>query len=181
MAMTRTLPSARRSPSRERGVTPSLIAAVAANGIIGNRGALPWKLPDDMARFRALTMGHAVIMGRSTFESMGKPLRGRRNIVLSRNAGLQVEGCCVVHSPAEALRAASGDEEPFVIGGASVYAAFLPGAQRLYITWIDVEVPGDTLFPGVDWAAWRVTREIAAADKGGPFPHRFVDYERAPA
>jgi len=167
-------------------VTTSLIAAVAANGVIGNRGALPWKLPDDMARFRELTMGHAVIMGRSTFESMGKPLRGRRNIVLSRNAGFQIAGCIVVHSAREALaeaaaKAAAGDTEAFVIGGAAVYELFLPGADRLYLTWIDVEVRGDTAFPSVDWRAWRVTRE--ASGDAGPqeaFPHRFVDYERVP-
>jgi dihydrofolate reductase len=168
-------------------VTTSLVAAVAANGIIGNRGALPWKLPDDMARFRELTMGRAVIMGRSTFESMGKPLRGRRNIVLSRTAGLRIEGCIVVHSPEEALgeavsHAAPGETEAFVIGGAAVYEVFLPGANRLYLTWIDVEVPGDTRFPAVDWRAWRVARETpGAVDQEGRFPHRFVDYERARA
>lgn len=169
-------------------MTTSLIAAVAANGVIGNRGSLPWKLPDDMARFRELTMGHAVIMGRSTFESLGKPLRGRRNIVLSRNSALRIEGCIVVHSAREALEAAAaeaeaaaGDTEAFVIGGAAVYELFLPGADRLYLTWIDVEVRGDTAFPPVDWSAWRVTRE--ASGDAGPqeaFPHRFVDYERAP-
>ena len=163
-------------------MTTSLIAAVAANGVIGNRGALPWRLTDDMARFRDLTMGHAVIMGRATFASLRKPLRGRRNIVLSRDKGLRIEGCAVAHSLAAALEAASGDDEAFVIGGASVYELFLPGAHRLYITWIDVEVPGDTVFPAVDWRAWRVTRETAgpAGPPGGPLPYRFVDYERVP-
>ena len=163
-------------------MTTSLIAAVAANGVIGSRGAVPWKLPDDMARFRALTMGHAVIMGRSTFESLGKPLRGRRNIVLSRNAGLRIEGCLVAHSPREARKAAAGNGQAFVIGGAAVYELFLPDAHRLYLTWVDVEVPGDTFFPTVDWRAWRVTHEAAGpSGAGDPFPHRFVDYERAPA
>jgi dihydrofolate reductase len=160
-------------------VTISLIAAVAAHGVIGNRGALPWRLPDDMARFRELTMGHAVIMGRATFASLRKPLRGRRNIVLSRDAGLRIEGCAVVHSRAEAQEAASGDDEAFVIGGASIYELFLPGAHRLYITWIDVAVPGDTVFPTVDWREWRVTREAAGQPKA-PLPYRFVDYERVP-
>jgi len=166
-------------------VIVSLIAAVAANGVIGDRGALPWRLPDDMARFRGLTTGHAVIMGRSTFESLQKPLRGRRNIVLSRAAGLRIPGCVVVHSRQAAIDAAvadaaAGDEEAFVIGGAAVYELFLPEAQRLYLTWIDVEVPGDTFFPPVDWRAWRVLRETAGpADPGVLVPHRFVDYERA--
>jgi dihydrofolate reductase len=160
-------------------MTISLIAAVAANGMIGNRGALPWRLPDDMARFRQLTMGHVVIMGRSTFESLGKPLQGRRNIVLSRNVGLRIEGCLVAHSPREARKAAAGNGEAFVIGGAAVYELFLPDAHRLHLTWIDVDVPGDTLFPVVDWREWHVTRETAGpSGPGVPFPHRFVDYER---
>jgi dihydrofolate reductase len=161
-------------------VTISLIAAVAANGVIGNRGALPWRLPDDMARFRELTMGHAVIMGRSTFESLRKPLRGRRNIVLSRTVGLRIYGCLVVNSLQGALEAAA-DDKAFVIGGAAVYELFLPGTHHLYLTWIDAEVTGDTVFPPVDWREWRVIREIAGApDPGGAFPHRFVDYERVP-
>ena len=160
-------------------MTTSLIAAIASNGTIGDRGALPWKLPDDMARFRELTMGHAVIMGRATFESIRKPLGGRRNIVLSRDIGLRIPGCLVVPSLQAALDAAAGDQEAFVIGGASVYGLFLPGARRLYVTWIDVPVAGDTVFPGVDWSAWRVTREIAGR-AGDSLPHRFVDYERVP-
>ncbi len=158
----------------------SLVAAVAANGVIGDRGALPWRLPDDMARFRRLTTGHAVIMGRATFESLQKPLRDRRNIVLSRNAGLRIPGCIVANSPRGALEAAAGEAEVFVIGGAAVYELFLPEARRLYLTRIDVDVRGDTFFPSVDWRAWRVARETAgSADPGERFPHRFVDYERA--
>jgi dihydrofolate reductase len=158
----------------------SLIAAVAANGVIGNRGALPWRLPDDMARFRELTLGHAVIMGRSTFESLGRPLKRRRNVVLSRNDGLQIDGCIVVHSVESARKAVEGDDEAFVIGGAAVYSLFLPTADRLYITWIDAEVPGDTLFPPVDWREWKVIRQSAApAGETGELPHRFVDYSRA--
>lgn len=168
-------------------MTISLIAAVAANGVIGVRGALPWRLPDDMARFRRLTMGHAVIMGRSTFASLRKPLAGRRNIVLSRDASLRIEGCLVVNSREEAREAAAGDraageDEAFVIGGAAVYELFLPEAHRLYMTWIDVNVPGDAIFPAVDWSAWRIAREVAGpAEAAGTFPHRFVDYERGPA
>jgi dihydrofolate reductase len=135
-----------------------------------------------MARFRRLTMGHAVIMGRSTFASLRKPLAGRRNIVLSRDASLRIGGCIVVHSREDALKAAAEDDEAFVIGGAAVYKLFLPEARRLYLTWIDAEVTGDAVFPAVDWSAWRITRELAGpAEAGGGLPHRFVDYERLPA
>jgi dihydrofolate reductase len=157
----------------------SLIAAVAANRVIGNRGALPWRLPDDLARFRRLTMGHAVVMGHQTFDSMGKPLSGRRNIVLTRDTDLQIPGCAVAHSPAEAL-AAAGDRETFIIGGAAIYALFLPLADFMYLTLIDAEVPGETLFPDVRWEEWRVLRETPGRiDPRWPLPHRFVDCERA--
>ena len=161
----------------------SLIAAVAANRVIGNKGALPWRLPDDLARFRRLTMGHAVIMGHATFASMGRPLPGRRNIVLTREAALQISGCDMAHSPEEAL-AAAGGQETFIIGGAAIYALFLPLADLMYLTLIDVEVPGETLFPDVRWEEWRVLRETpgrvdpASTDSGSPLPHRFVDYAR---
>ena len=166
-------------------MTISLIAAVAANGVIGRGGKLPWRLPDDMARFKALTMGHPVIMGRSTFESLGRPLAGRRNIVMSRDPGRKIEGCVVVSSLDAARRAAAGEgarvpaeEEAFVIGGAAIYALFLPEAHRLYLTWIDAEVDGDATFPAVDWNQWRVTNE-SRGDAGSALPHRFVDYERS--
>jgi len=164
-------------------VTISLIAAVAANGVIGDRGKLPWRLPDDMARFRALTMGHPVIMGRPTFESLGRPLAGRRNIVLSRDPGRRIEGCVVVSS-LDAAREAAADEaaraggEAFVIGGAAVYAMFLPEARRMYLTWIDAMMDGDTTFPAVDWSLWRVTSETRGPPAAA-IPHRFVDYERS--
>jgi dihydrofolate reductase len=157
----------------------SLIAAVAANRVIGNKGALPWRLPDDLARFKRLTMGHAVIMGHATFASMGKPLSGRQNIVLTRDPALRLSGCFVVHSADEAL-AAAGDQEAFVIGGAAVYALFLPRADLMYLTLIDVDVPGETLFPDVRWEEWRVLRETPGrVDPRSSLPHRFVDYARA--
>ena len=157
----------------------SLVAAVAANRVIGNRGSLPWRLPDDLARFKRLTMGHAVVMGHATFDSMGRPLPGRSNIVLTRNTRLHIPGCAVVHSPEEAMTAA-GDGETFIIGGAAIYALFLPRADRMYLTLIDAEVPGETLFPDVRWEEWRVLRETpASVGPRSPLPHRFVDYVRA--
>jgi dihydrofolate reductase len=156
----------------------SLIAAIAANRVIGNRGALPWRLPDDLARFKRLTMGHAVIMGHATFASMGRPLSGRLNIVLTRDTGLQIPGCAMAHSAGEALAAAEG-REAFIIGGAAVYAVFLPLADHMYLTLIDAEVPGETLFPDVRWEEWRVMRETPGPQEPDiSLPHRFVDYER---
>jgi dihydrofolate reductase len=159
----------------------SLIAAVAANRVIGNKGTLPWRLPDDLARFKRLTMGHAVIMGHATFTSMGRPLPGRQNIVLTRNAALQIPGCDMRHSAAEALAAAEG-REAFIIGGAAIYALFLPLADLMYLTLIDVDVPGETLFPDVRWEEWRVLSDTPGrVDSRSPLPHRFVDYERVTA
>ena len=159
-------------------VVVSLIAAVAANRVIGNKGTLPWRLPDDLARFKRLTMGHAVIMGHATFSSMGRPLSGRLNIVLTRDTRLLIPGCSVVHSTDEAL-AAAGDREAFIIGGAAVYAVFLPLADRMYLTLIDADVPGETLFPDVRWEEWRIIQETPGQlDSAPPLPHRFVDYER---
>jgi dihydrofolate reductase len=156
----------------------SLIAAIAANRVIGYRGALPWRLPDDLSRFRRLTMGHTVVMGHATFDSMGTPLAGRRNIVLTRAAGLRIPGCDMAHSPEEAL-AAARDQETFIIGGAAIYAVFLPLADLMYLTWVDTEVPGETLFPDVRWDEWRIVRETPGrVDPRWPLPHRFVDYAR---
>jgi dihydrofolate reductase len=161
----------------------SLIAAVASNRVIGRRGAIPWRIPGDLPRFKRLTMGHPVIMGHATFVSLGKPLPGRINIVLSRDPALAIPGCTVVHSRDEALRAAErgAPGEAFVIGGASVYALFLPVAARLYITWVDADVTGDTWFPEVSWNEWQVQDETAgkpAAIGQDVLPHRFVDYVR---
>jgi dihydrofolate reductase len=158
----------------------SIVVAIAANRVIGVHGRLPWRLPDDLARFRRLTLNHSVIMGRSTYESIGKPLARRKNIVLTRTSGLAIEGCSVAGSRDEALEAA-GDEGPvFILGGASVYAQFLPIADRMFITWVDRDVEGDILFPDVEWSAWRVMQSSPTVmDAEGRFPHRFVDYERS--
>jgi len=161
-------------------MTVSLVAAIAANRVIGAGGALPWRIPDDMARFRRLTMGRSVIMGRATFASLGKPLEGRRNIVLSRAHDLRIKGCAVAHSMEEALAAADASSAVgggvFVIGGASVYGLFLPSARHLYLTWIDAAAQGDALFPDVDWDEWSMVRETPGSAL--PVPHRLVDYEK---
>jgi len=148
-------------------MTVSLIAAIARNGVIGSDGKLPWSLPADLKRFREITTGHHVIMGRKTHESIGRPLPDRTNVVLSRTRGYAPAGCTVAHGLEEALEQAraAGDDEALVIGGATVYAAALPSAERLYLTRIDADVTGDVRFPRLDPACWsEVSREEHAAD-----------------
>lgn len=127
----------------------SLIAACSENRVIGNGGKIPWHLPDDFRRFKARTMGHPIIMGRKTYESIGRPLPGRTNIVITRDSGREIPGCIVVSSLTEAIERAKGidKEEIFVIGGGQVYAEALPLADRLYLTLIHAIIDGDAFFP----------------------------------
>ncbi len=156
----------------------SLVAAVADGGVIGSRGRLPWRLPADLARFKRLTMGHAVVVGRRTFQSIGRPLPGRRMIVLSRDPGFRAPGCTVVSSVEEAL-AEAGSGECFVIGGAAVYALFLPLASKLHITRVHAVVPGDALFPALDAREWELTGSTAGVvDADNPLPHEFETWRR---
>ncbi|HSG13620.1 MAG TPA: dihydrofolate reductase [Gaiellaceae bacterium] len=147
----------------------SLLAAVAHGGVIGRDGAVPWHLPEDMARFRELTTGHTVVMGRRTWESLPdrfRPLPGRRNIVITRNPAWSEPGAERAGSVEDALGLAQGEEHVFVIGGAEIYAAALPHADELLLTEVDLDVAGDTFFPDWDRTAFReVSREeIVSAD-----------------
>ena len=157
----------------------SLIAAIARNGVIGIDNRLPWHLPADLKHFKALTTGNTVIMGRKTWESLPekfRPLPGRRNIVVTRNAAFRAEGALVAASlPAAVALAASG--MAFVIGGAELYAAALPLADRLDLTEIDADYAGDTRFPERDPKQWRETAREAQADAAG-LRFAFVSYER---
>lgn len=146
----------------------SLIAAVAANGVIGSDNALPWRLPEDLKRFKALTLGHPVIMGRKTYESIGRPLPGRRNIVISRNTAYMADGCETASSLEAAIAACNGTtDEVFVIGGAQIYAEALPLAQRLYLTEICRAFQGDARFPAIRRGGWAETaREKHRTDDG---------------
>ena len=140
---------------------------------------MPWHLPADLKRFKALTMGHPVVMGRKTYESIGKPLPGRRNLVITRNRSYSATGCDVVHSLDAALAACRGAQEIFVIGGAELYRESLPRAHCLEFTEIHAEFEGDATFPQFCVERWReVAREIHGAEAGIPFGYDFVRYER---
>ena len=156
-----------------------LIAALATNRVIGKNNALPWHLPADLKRFKALTMGHPVVMGRKTYASIGKPLPGRHNLVITRNCDYSAPGCDVVHSLDAALAACRGAQEVFIIGGAELYRESLPRAHRLEFTEIHAEFEGDASFPQFSLERWRETgREIHSAEAGVPFRYDFVRYER---
>lgn len=159
----------------------SLIAAVAANGVIGRDNGLPWNLPADLRLFQALTMGHALIMGRRTWESFATPLPGRRIIVVTRRQDWDLpEGVEVARSLDEALERAreAGDPEPFVAGGTEIFREALPKADRIYLTRIEAEIPGDTWFPDFDVAGWKIVEEEhhePDADHAFPFTFQILD------
>jgi dihydrofolate reductase len=156
----------------------SLIVAMARNGVIGKDNQLPWHLPEDLKRFKRLTMSHHIIMGRKTYESIGKLLSGRTSVIVTRKQDYLVPGAVVVHSLEEAIARSANDDEIFVIGGAEVYRAALPLADRLLITQIDREVAGDTVFPPVDWSRWReIERHPMEIGAEGLAAH-FVVYTR---
>jgi len=163
--------------------TVSIIAAVAANGVIGADGAMPWRLSTDMKRFKRLTMGKPVVMGRKTFESIGKPLAGRLNVVVTGNPGFRAEGVAVAPRLEAALALAAGSagdvHEVVVIGGGQVYAATMDLADRLYITHVAAEPEGDVHFPEIDPAIWQpVLEEDVPAGERDTAATRFVVYER---
>jgi dihydrofolate reductase len=159
----------------------SIIAAMSENGVIGREGRLPWHLAADLKRFKQLTMGHAVIMGRKTWESIGRPLPGRRMVVITRQPNYQPDGVQVVPSLDDALAIAesAGDEEAFIIGGAEIYRLALPRAERLHVTLIHATIDGDTAFPPIDWSMWQQTAsEPHRADDKNDFPYSFQIFER---
>lgn len=157
----------------------SIIVAASTNNVIGVQGKLPWKISDDLKRFKALTLGKPVVMGRRTYESIGRPLPGRQNIVITRQAGFAAEGCDVVASPQEALRIAQDPAEVFVIGGSEIYALFLPKARHLYLTRVHAVIDGDAHFPDIDEQDWQlVDAEFHGASDANQFPFEFRTYER---
>jgi dihydrofolate reductase len=169
------MPSAR--PEDKPRLT--LILARARNGVIGARGGLPWRIPEDLAFFKRTTMGRPIVMGRKTWESIGRALPGRRSIVVTRNRGYTAAGAEVVHDLDEALARCAGSDEVFVIGGAQLYEDALPRADRLLLTEIDADFDGDTLLPAPAPDRWReASREHYPPTNGRPFAFDFVDYRR---
>ncbi|MEX2454305.1 MAG: dihydrofolate reductase [Rhodospirillaceae bacterium] len=166
----------------------SLIAAVAEDGAIGRDGGMPWHLSGDLRRFRATTTGRPVVMGRKTYESIGRPLPGRANIVVTRSRDFAPDGVEVAHDleaaldRAAALAEAAGVDEVFVIGGGVLYAAALPRAGRIYLTEVHADIEGDVHFPALDPAEWReISRERHPAGARDDHPHSFVVLDRIAA
>ena len=157
----------------------SIIVAASTNNVIGVRGELPWKISDDLKRFKKLTMGKPIVMGRLTWESIGRPLPGRQNIVITRQADFSAEGCDVFDSPVAALDIAGNAEEVMIIGGGQIYDLFLPKAGRLYVTRVHTEIDGDAFFPAIEADSWElVDREAFAASAANEFAFEFRTYER---
>jgi dihydrofolate reductase len=157
----------------------TLILARARNGVIGARGGLPWHLPEDLAFFKRTTMGHPIVMGRRTWESIGRPLPGRRSVVVTRDRGFAAPGAEVAHSLDQAIERCAGSDEVFVIGGAQLYADALPRAGRLLLTEIDADFDGDTFLPAPEPVAWsESSRKHHPPTDSRSYAFDFVDYRR---
>jgi dihydrofolate reductase len=166
---------------RARPARLSLIVAMARNRVIGRDGQLPWRLPADQQRFKTLTMGHHIIMGRKTWESIGRPLPGRVSVVVTRNKAYAAAGATVVRSLAEALALARGDPEAFVIGGGELYREALPLAGRIYLTELEDDYPGDAFFPPLAQREWLAVQRERHPPQGAAPAWAFVVYERVRA
>ena len=155
----------------------AIIAAMARNRVIGIRNTLPWHLPEDLKHFKALTMGHHIIMGRKTYESIGKPLPGRTTVIVTRDPSYQVTGCLTTGSIEGAIAACAGDPESFFVGGAELYAQALPRVDRMYLTEIQADYEGGAWFPEFDRKEWIEAvrdKRVSAAGLG----YDFVTYQR---
>jgi dihydrofolate reductase len=158
----------------------AILAAVSSNGVIGRNGRLPWQLKGDLQRFRALTMGHWLIMGRRTYESIGRPLPGRQTVVLTRRSGYPApKGVLIAPSLDQAFELVDGDEI-FIVGGENVFREALRFADRLYLTEVDAVVQGDARFPEYDRSAWLLTSREQAVEPGAPHAYAFAVYDRKP-
>lgn len=157
----------------------TIVVAASANNVIGRRGSLPWRLPEDMQRFRRLTMGKPLLMGRRTHQSIGRPLPGRRNIVISRQPGLEIAGCDVAGTPDEALALVEDAAEVMVIGGGDIYRELLPRTNRIEMTRVHATIGGDTFFPELRPEDWRlISVEKHPANESRPIAFTFETLER---
>lgn len=156
----------------------SMIWAMGKNNALGCRNRMPWHLPADFAYFKKITLGKPVIMGRKTYESIGKPLPGRENIIITRDEDFKPEGCITVNS-IDGAKAYAAEGEVFIVGGAEIYKAFLPLAHKLYITEIDHAFEADTYFPEIDYSQWKlVSSQPGPRDEKNPYAYKFLVYER---
>jgi dihydrofolate reductase len=160
-------------------MTISIIAALAKNRVIGKNNKLPWNLPGDLKHFKKLTLGKPIIMGQKTFESIGRPLPGRTNIILSLDENFKPQGCIVAHSIEETLKTLKHEKEIMIAGGASVYKQFLPLVNKMYLTLIDANFEGDAYFPEFNWEDWEVIERIEnQSDKENPYKYTFLTLQR---
>lgn len=158
----------------------NLIAAMAQNRTIGINNTLPWRIPADLQHFKRLTLGHHILMGRKTFDSIGKPLPQRTTVVITRNPDLQIDGCVMANSLEAAIAACAQEEAVFIVGGAEIYAQALPLAHTLYLTEVQQTVIGDAYFPEFKSDDWReVSREVLHQDSPQTLEYHFVCYQRA--
>lgn len=155
----------------------SIIVAIANNRVIGLNNTLPWHLPEDLKRFKALTMGHHIIMGRKTYESLGRLLPGRTTVIVTRNPHYRIEGAQIAHGLEAALDIASGDAEPFLIGGAELYKAGLPLANKLYLTEVHADFVGDAYLSEIEMAEWVETARSTHTSQNG-LAYSYVEYQR---
>lgn len=157
----------------------SLIVGMSENRVIGRDGDMPWRMSNDLRRFKRLTMGHHIVMGRKTYDSIGRPLPGRTSVVLSRSAEYDDPQVRVARSMDDVLAICADDPEAFVIGGAEIYRLALPIVDRCYVTKIHCKLTGDTFFPEVDWGAWRLCDESRhASDDKNQYEYSFLTYDR---
>jgi dihydrofolate reductase len=178
-AKQRPSPAVDPSPVTRHPSRISIIAAMARNRVIGAGNRIPWHLPAELKLFKAITMGHHIVMGRNTWESIGRLLPGRTSVIVTRQPGYRIDGAIMAASVDAALEACNGDDEIFVIGGAQLYAAALPRANRLYLTVVDAEVPGDATMPEIDLGDWRqASSQAFTADDKNPYHYVQSVYER---
>ncbi len=157
----------------------SFVVAIGQNNVMGKDNAIPWHIPADLKFFKKVTMGHPIVMGRKTYDSIGKPLPGRENIIMTRNQHYAQEGCTIIHTVEELLKLEEKNEEVCVIGGAEIFKITFPHADRLYLTKINHEFEGDTFFPDFDESEWKIiSEEKGPKDEKNPYDYTFFIYER---